>query len=178
MPDPTPEEVMQGARLAGGRLRLARAEVMRLQSTLLPAVVDYQNERDHLTIPRPAAFRYARTNLGKLALPTVVIGAYLDAHSLAIRTQGKITTLSITVLGEPTEVGEQVDDLWDIAELAAQLMKKTSNNWHLSDGRLLWISCKLQSIDDALPDYWKQYAGVRAEFIINQAGCDLWTPAT
>jgi hypothetical protein len=177
MADPTPAETMEGARLDGGRVRPARAEILRLQSTLLPALVAYQNDREGLTIPIPERFRYARTSLGKVQFPTVVIGARLESPTVAIRTQQKKILVSITALGEPIEVGEQWDDLWDIVELAARIMAKTKSGWKLPDSRPVWLGCKLDTISDVLPDYWREYAGVRAEFNINQTGLDLWEPA-
>lgn len=177
MADPTAAEILAAAKAIGGRTSVIRSEVVRLLAATLPGVIALHNTRESENLTAPARIRYARTNFDKLVFPTIAVGCRVQRISIAPRVTGRVPVLTITVLAEPGASSEQVDEMWDLAELCEMVLKKTAGGWKLPDNRALWISCAAQGLSDQLPDAWKQYTGVHGEWEINQAGLDLWTPA-
>jgi hypothetical protein len=178
MSDPTASEIFSGGTSSGGRIAPVRNEVLRLMKACLPVAIAYQNSRESITIPTPQGYYVARESLeGIKELPVVVVSASLDFDTSIPRVNFGSLTIGIHCLGERIEVREQDDDLWDMAQIAVLIMKRTQTGWKLPDGREVWRTCIPTSVRQ-LPAPWAQYAGVSAYFSIEQKTGDLWTPAT
>ena len=171
--DPTPESIIAGMR--GGRVSVARNEVLRLMHDLLPPVIALQNARDSTAIVAPKQFYAARESLEGLTLPAVMVGASLDVEAKGGGVQFKSVTVGIFCIGGRVEGRAEVDDMWDTVELAIEIMKTTQRGHCLPDGRLVWNQC-IPSKAEQLPGNWDKYSGAAAYFRLDQMGLDLWTP--
>lgn len=177
MSDPTPDDVLASAKGMGGRVSIARNEVLRLLEAVLPGTVGRFNEINGTRIRAPQGFFGSRESLAEQkAWPVVVAGASLDIEARASGTRFKHLTLVVFVVGGRTETREALDDVWDLAELADLVVGGTQRGWCLPDGRMVWNQCLPQGITQ-LPGDWEKYSGTAAYYRVDQMGLDLWTPA-
>ena len=174
MADPTPASIV--ANMRGGRVSVARNEVLRLMHDLLPGVIAAQNARDGIEITAPKQFYAARESLEGLTLPAVMVGASLDLTAPSPGVMFKAVTVGIFCIGGRIEGRAEIDDMWDTVELAIEIMKTTQRGHCLPDGRLVWNQC-IPSKAEQLPGNWDKYSGAAAYFRLDQMGLDLWTPA-
>lgn len=179
MSDPTPSEVLAGT---GGRISVLQTEVIRLLMAVLPGTVDLVNTREGIDIAGRASqpgkrinFYAVRESLEGAQLPCVAVGSAVGAESLGTQEDAETITLMIYVVTARTEVREQVDDMWDLAQLVRKIMK-TQRGAHClpdPDGRKVWNFCRFAGMT-ALPMDWEAYSGLAIHFEVGQAALTLW----
>lgn len=165
----------------GGRVSLVQTEVMRLLGAVLPDVVAAVNEAESKVIRVPPAENYyaVRESLEGASLPCIAVGSALGFEDLGNQDQAEVLTMIVYIVDARIEIKDQVDDLWDLAQLAHRVMKQVRGSHCLPDpdGRLLWKYCRAQNIT-AIPAEWTAYSGLAIHYQVNQAGTQLWPQVT
>lgn len=163
----------------GGRVSVARNELLRLLESVLPGVVALHNTTEGTRIDEPQAFLPSRVSLAEQKKwPVVVVAASLDVEAKASGTRWKQLTLGVFIIGGRIDTPEGASDVWDLAELADMVVGGTQRGWCLPepDGRMVWNQLLPGPITQ-LPGDWEKYSGTMATYTVHQRGLDLWTPA-
>lgn len=172
----TPEEIFQGVAATMGRASAAKNEILRLLEAELPGLVAYQNEREGIAIPVPKRYYQARESLDDIEVPAILVGLSIDLKAAAPRVNFSYLTVGIHVVGGVIGTRENLDDIWDLAQITALAMKQTQSGWCLPDRRRVWSQAVPVSVEQ-LPGKWDKYSGISCYYQIDQRAIDLWTPA-
>lgn len=178
MADPTAETILAGAGAAGGRVSMVQKEAIRLLRACLPGTVALANSRENISIESPVMYYAVRESLEGVQLPCVAVGCAVGGEPLGTQANALDITMTVFVVGKRTEVREQVDDLWDLADLA-RLVLKTAYGVHClpdPDGRKVWNACRFQSMN-SVPVDWESCSAIAISYQVVQAGLTLWPQA-
>jgi hypothetical protein len=177
--DPTPTQVLASAKALGGRISLMRQETLRLLSSVLPEVVELANQEQGISIRPPKSYYVARQVIEKNAFPAIIVGTSVGSRPSPPRTRFRDVTLQLYIVDAAAPGREQLDDLWDLAELADMVMLHTQSGWCAQggpyDGRKVWTELVFEGMSQ-LPDGWEDYAGVVVTYSALLAGINGWTP--
>jgi hypothetical protein len=169
----SPEELIESGKTMGGRVSVARREILRVLGDELPALIKHINTRDNRQITQVDQFRFARTILTGFTFPAVLVGATAKVVAVAPRVVTRVVTLEISCIAGHIEGGKELDDMWDVAELCEMVLKPRKPGHCLPDGRRAWNTLDCQGYSD-LPEKWSKYDGVSLTFTLDQRSCSLW----
>lgn len=175
--DPTAIEVLAGCHAQGGRLTLARKEMLRYLHDVVAGVVSLVNTREHgsatVGIRNPVAFYIARQPIDAKGFPAIIVGLSVGARSGPPLIKFRTVTMMVYIVDKPTTNREDADDLLDLADLVDMTTSSLQNAHSTADGVNVWNSLRFESLSQ-LPMSWDEYAGIGIEYTMDMSGLKNW----